>query len=214
MATPVGLLAVGVSALVPRQQAPDFTATAVINQKFEEVNFAADYKGKWKVLLFYPFDFTFVCPTEILSFSANVPKLQEIGAEVLAISTDSHHTHLNWIRTARKDGGLGEDLKIPLVADMMGDISKDYGVLVTEKGDGMYGAALRGLFIIDPTQKVRAVQIYDDQVGRSVEEVIRLIKAYQYADEHGEVCPAGWTPGAKTMKPDPDLSKEYFKSVN
>jgi peroxiredoxin (alkyl hydroperoxide reductase subunit C) len=171
----------------------------------------ADYlrAGKWVVLLFYPFDFTFVCPTEIIAFSEAHRNFSEITAQVLAISTDSHHTHLAWVRTPRKDGGLGV-MNIPLVADTSKTISKAYGVLVEDENDAMYGAALRGLFLIDPKGTIRSVQINDDHVGRNVEETIRLIKAFQFADEHGEVCPANWHPGDATIKPDPVGSKEFF----
>ena len=137
----------------------------------------SDYKGKYLVIVFYPFDFTYVCPTELISFSENLPKFQEIGAEVIGVSTDSHFTHLAWVKTPRTEGGLGQ-IDYPLLADINKDVSKDYGVLVTDENDAMYGAALRGIFIIDPTQKVRSVQVNDDAVGRSVDEMLRLIKAF------------------------------------
>ena len=106
------------------------------------------YKDKYVVLIFYPFDFTYVCPTEIIAFSENIQKFKDINTEVLAISTDSHFTHLAWLKTPRQEGGLGK-INYPLLADISKDISRDYGVLVTDKDDAMYGAALRGLFIID-----------------------------------------------------------------
>ena len=131
---------------------------------------------------------------------------------MLAISTDSHHTHLAWTRTSRADGGVGK-LDIPLVADVSKRIAQSYGVLVTDENDDMFGAALRGLFIIDPKGLVRSVQINDDAVGRSVDETIRILKAFQYADTHaGEACPASWTPGSDTIKANPYGSKEYFKA--
>jgi len=164
--------------------------------------------GKWTVLLFYPFDYTFVCPTEIISFSEKHSEFSEINTQVLAISTDSHHTHLAWSRLDRKDGGVGR-LNIPLVADtrcfvsniefikqycnpeMLScskKISESYGVLVTDAEDDMFGAALRGLFMIDPSGKIRSIQVNDDAVGRSVEETLRILKAFQWADGHpGEV---------------------------
>jgi peroxiredoxin (alkyl hydroperoxide reductase subunit C) len=201
--------------VTPRTKAPAFSAMAVLpDQKFAKVALS-DYtlRGKWVVLLFYPFDFTFVCPTEIISFSEQAASFAQVNAQTLAISTDSHHTHLAWVRTPRKDGGLGET-HIPLVADTSKTISKAYGVLVEDEHDDMYGAALRGLFLIDPKGTIRAVSIHDDHVGRNVEETLRLIQAFQYADEHGEVCPANWHPGEKTIKPDPVSSKEYFRAVN
>merc|ERR1712086_264158 len=161
----------------PRSQAPNFEGiNAVVNQEFKPVSLS-DYKGKYLVIVFYPFDFTYVCPTELISFSENLPKFQEIGAEVIGVSTDSHFTHLAWVKTPRTEGGLGQ-IDYPLLADINKDVSKDYGVLVTDENDAMYGAALRGIFIIDPTQKVRSVQVNDDAVGRSVDEMLRLIKAF------------------------------------
>ena len=165
------------------------------------------------VLLFYPFDFTYVCPTELIAFSEATPQFKELGAEVLGVSTDSHHTHLAWVKTPRTEGGLGR-INYPLLADISKNVSRDYGVLVENPADGMYGAALRGLFIIDGTGKIRAVQINDDAVGRSVDETLRLIKAFQFADAHGEVCPANWKPGDKTIIPDQEWKMKYFSAVN
>ncbi len=195
----------------PRSPAPSFTATAVFEDKFIKIS-SKDFIGKWLVLLFYPFDYTFVCPTEIISFSENNEIFDSINTQVLAISTDSHHTHLSWTRASRKDGGVGK-LNIPLVADTSKKISESFGVLVTDENDDMFGAALRGLFIIDPNGIIRSIQINDDAVGRSVEETIRLLKAFQWADSHvGEACPASWTPGSDTIKTNPYESKEYFRS--
>mmetsp|Transcript_20157 Transcript_20157/g.61194 ORF Transcript_20157/g.61194 Transcript_20157/m.61194 type:complete len:162 (+) Transcript_20157:401-886(+) len=131
---------------MPRSSAPSFSAKAVIEDGFIDVSMS-DYEGKWLVLFFYPFDFTFVCPTEIVSFSDAIGEFKAINTEVAAISTDSHHTHLAWTRTAREDGGVGK-LDIPLIADTSKVISRQYGVLVTDEEDDMFGAALRGLFIM------------------------------------------------------------------
>ena len=162
--------------------------------------------------MYHRFDYTFVCPTEIISFSEKHSEFNAINAEVLAISTDSHHTHLSWTRAKREDGGVGK-LSIPLVADTSKRISDAYGVLVTDENDDMYGAALRGLYIVDPKGILRSIQINDDAVGRSVEETLRILKAFQWADSHhGEACPASWTPGADTIKTNPYESKEYFRS--
>ena len=144
------------------------------------------------MLLFYPFDFTYVCPTELISYAESAQKFEEIGAKVLGISTDSHFTHLAWIKTPRTEGGLGTDFNMPLLADISKDISRDYGVLVEDKDDDLYGAALRGLFIIDGNGILRSIQINDAPVGRNVDETIRLIQAFKYTDTHGEVCPANW----------------------
>ena len=161
----------------PRHKAPLWTAQSVIDDKFSKISLT-EYTaaGKWVVLLFYPFDYTFVCPTEIISFSEKDSEFKAINAQVLAISTDSHHTHLSWTRSKREDGGVGR-LNIPLVADTSKKISSSYGVLVTDENDDMFGAALRGLFIIDPQGIIRSVQINDDAVGRSVEETLRILKA-------------------------------------
>eukprot|EP00894_Picocystis_sp_ML_P000875 jgi/Pico_ML_1/51392/g199.t1 len=205
----LGMLATTWSRMVvPRNAAPAFKAKAVVNEKFVDLSLE-DYRGKWLVLFFYPFDFTFVCPTEIVAFSEAMPQFHEIGAEVAAVSTDSHHTHLAWIKTPRELGGLGH-LNLPLVADVSKRISSMYGVLVEDEEDELYGAALRGLFIVDPQQVVRSVQINDEAVGRSVDETLRLVKAFQYADKHGEGCPADWKPGAASVVPDPIKSKEFF----
>ncbi|GAA5871065.1 hypothetical protein JCM8547_005347 [Rhodosporidiobolus lusitaniae] len=188
--------------------APAFEATAVVDGFFETVKLE-QYKGKWVCLFFYPLDFTFVCPTEILAFNERLADFEKLGVEVLAVSTDSEYSHLAWSNTNRNEGGLGPNLKLKLVADTNHKISRDYGVLIEDAG-----VALRGLFLIDPKQTVRQITINDLPVGRSVDETIRLIQAFQFTDEHGEVCPASWTPGGETMKADPKGSKEYFEKVN
>jgi peroxiredoxin (alkyl hydroperoxide reductase subunit C) len=144
--------------IAPRMNAPNFTANAVYDDKFIKVS-STDFLGsKWMILLFYPFDFTFVCPTEIISFSEQNEEFEKINAQILAISTDSHHTHLTWTRTSRQDGGVGR-LNFPLVADISKRISKSYGVLVEDEFDDMFGAALRGLFIISPKGIIRSIQV-------------------------------------------------------
>lgn len=197
--------------IVPRHKAPTFSAKAVMGESFVDVSLS-DYAGQWVVLFFYPFDFTFVCPTEIISFSERIGEFKAISTQVLGVSTDSIHTHLAWIRTARKDGGVG-NLNFPLVGDVSKKISTNYGVLVDDESDAMYGAALRGLFIIDPSGVVRTVQVNDDQVGRSVDETLRLLQAFQWADSHaGEGCPANWHPGDSTIKTNPYESINYFEA--
>jgi len=189
--------------LQPQVPAPHFTSTAVVNNTFKEISLS-DYKGKYVVLFFYPLDFTFVCPTEIIAFSERAEEFRKIGCEVLACSTDSQFSHLAWIEKPRKAGGLGK-INIPLVADKTMKISRDYGVLKEDEG-----VSFRGLFIIDDKQIVRQVTINDLPVGRSVDETLRLVQAFQFTDKHGEVCPAGWNPGAPTIKPDLKGSVEYF----
>lgn len=194
---------------VPELQkpAPAFSGTAVVDGAFKEIKLE-DYAGKYLVLFFYPLDFTFVCPTEIIAFSDRVEEFKKIGCEVIGVSTDSHFTHLAWINTPRKQGGLGE-LRIPLLADKSMKISRDYGVLQEESG-----IPFRGLFVIDGKQNLRQVTVNDLPVGRSVDETLRLVQAFQFTDEHGEVCPANWKPGSKTMVADPHKSKEYFNAAN
>ncbi|XP_046492725.1 peroxiredoxin 2 [Neodiprion pinetum] len=187
-----------------QKPAPAFKGTAVVDGQFKDISLA-DYKGKYLILFFYPLDFTFVCPTEIIAFSDRVAEFRAIGCEIIAASTDSHFSHLAWINTPRKQGGLGE-MKIPLLADKSLKISKDYGVLDEESG-----IPFRGLFIIDDKQVLRQITINDLPVGRSVDETLRLVQAFQYTDKYGEVCPAGWKPGQKTMVPDVKESKQYFK---
>ncbi|KAJ3272780.1 Peroxiredoxin-2 [Borealophlyctis nickersoniae] len=193
-----------------QKPAPPFTAGAVVNGQFKDVSLT-DYKGKWLVLFFYPLDFTFVCPTEIIAFSERIEEFRALGAEVVGASVDSKHSHLAWINTPRKEGGLGP-MKIPLLADITKKIAHDYGVLADSGPD--VGVALRGTFIIDPKGIVRQITINDSPVGRSVDETLRLLEAMQFADEHGEVCPANWKKGSQTMTPDPTKSKDYFRAVN
>lgn len=150
-------------------------------------------------------DFTFVCPTEIIQYNNALERFRAINTTVFGISTDSHFSHLAWVEKPRKQGGLGPDLELPLVADRSQKISRSYGVLIEEEG-----IALRGLFIIDPKGVLRQITVNDLPVGRDVEETIRLIKAFQFHEEHGDVCPAGWQEGSKGMKADPKGSLEYF----
>ncbi|XP_059056172.1 peroxiredoxin 1 isoform X1 [Achroia grisella] len=187
--------------------APQFKTTAVVNGEFKDVSLS-DYKGKYVVLFFYPLDFTFVCPTEIIAFSEGADEFRKIGCEVIAASTDSHFTHLAWINTPRKQGGLGP-MNIPIISDKSHKISRDYGVLNEESG-----IPFRGLFIIDEKQNLRQITINDLPVGRSVEETLRLVQAFQYTDKYGEVCPANWKPGSKTIKPDTKAAQEYFGDAN
>ncbi len=188
-----------------QKKAPEFSGQAVISREFKEINLS-DYKGKYTVLVFYPLDFTFVCPTELTAFSDRIDDFKKLDAEVIGISVDSHYTHLAWIDTPRKEGGLGE-LRYPLLSDLDKNIATDFGVLA----EG--GVALRGTFIIDREGVVKSCIVNDLNVGRNVDEILRLIQAFQFSEEHGEVCPANWTPGDKSMVPDPEKSKEYFKTT-
>ena len=188
-----------------QKEAPDFTATAVVNEEFKQLKLA-DYRGKYVILFFYPLDFTFVCPTEIVAFSDRIEEFHKRGAEVIGASVDSQYSHLAWIKTPRAEGGLG-GLKYPLVSDITKKISQDYGVLL----EG--GIALRGLFLIDKHGVVRAMTVHDLPLGRSVDEALRVLDALQHFEKHGEVCPAGWTKGAATIKPGVKESKAYFEKA-
>ncbi len=190
------------------QLAPDFTATAVIDQEFKEISLS-EYRGKYVVLYFYPLDFTFVCPTEITAFSDRYNEFSSKNTEVIGVSVDSQFSHLAWIQTPRNQGGIG-DINYPLVADIKKEISAGYNVL-----DPSEGIALRGLFIIDPSGVIMHSTINNLPVGRNVDETLRVLQAFQYVQANpDEVCPANWTPGEKTMKPDPVGSKEYFSSID
>ncbi len=189
------------------QSAPEFTATAVVDQEFKDVKLS-DYRGKYVVLFFYPLDFTFVCPTEITAFSDRHQDFSAIGTEILGVSVDSAFSHLAWIQSDRKSGGVG-DLNYPLVSDIKKEISLAYNVL-----DSNEGVALRGLFIIDKDGVIQHSTVNNLSFGRSVDETLRTLQAIQYVQSHpDEVCPAGWQPGDKTMNPDPVKSKEFFAAV-
>ncbi|KAJ3071479.1 Peroxiredoxin-2 [Podochytrium sp. JEL0797] len=187
--------------------APQFKTAAVVNKQFKDVALS-DYKGKWVVLFFYPLDFTFVCPTEIIAFSEAAEEFKAINTEILGCSIDSKFSHLAWINQARENGGLGE-MKIPLLADVTKEIATAYGVLKEDEG-----IAYRGTFIIDPKQNVRQITINDLDIGRSIDEVKRLVDAFQFHELHGDVCPMNWKKGAKSMVADVNKSKEYFAAVN
>ncbi len=189
------------------QQAPDFTATAVFDQEFKTIKLS-DYRGQYTVLFFYPLDFTFVCPTEIIAFSDRYKEFSTLSTEILGVSVDSEFSHLAWIQTDRKAGGIG-DIEYPLVSDIKKEISTAYNVL-----DPDAGVALRGLFIIDPEGVIQHATVNNLSFGRSVDETLRTLKAIQYVQSHpDEVCPAGWKEGDKTMIPDPVKSKAYFANV-
>lgn len=182
--------------------APDFKAQALVNGDEETISLST-YDNKWKVLFFYPLDFTFVCPTEIIAYSDANAEFQKLGCEVIACSVDSFFSHLAWTEMPRDNGGLGE-VNFPILSDLNKTIARDYEVLTDE------GVALRGLFIIDDKNVIQHATINNLSVGRNVEETLRLLKGYQYTAKHGEVCPANWDEGKDTMKPDTKGSKEWF----
>ncbi|PPJ62901.1 peroxiredoxin [Cuspidothrix issatschenkoi] len=189
------------------QQAPDFTATAVVDQEFKPIKLS-NYRGKYVVMFFYPLDFTFVCPTEVTAFSDRYEEFKTLNTEVFGISVDSEFSHLAWIQTDRKSGGVG-DLNYPLISDIKKEISADYNVL-----DISAGVALRGLFIIDKDGILQHSTINNLGFGRSVDETLRTLQAIQYVQSHtDEVCPADWQPGDKTLNTDPVKSKIYFSAL-
>jgi len=189
------------------KSAPDFTAQAVMpDGGFKEIKLS-DYRGKYVVLFFYPLDFTFVCPTEIIAFSDKIKEFTDRDAEVLGVSIDSQFSHLAWRNTDRKKGGLG-NIGYPLIADLNKQISRDYDVLA----DG--GIAFRGLFLIDKEGVVQHQLINNLPLGRNIDEALRMIDALQHHEQHGEVCPANWSKGEDAMKPGPQESQEYFNKHN
>jgi len=187
-----------------REKAPDFTATAVMpDGSFDEKFQLSDLKGRYVLLFFYPNDFTFVCPSEILAFDKRLDEFKSRNCEVIGISVDSQYTHWAWRNTPVEKGGIG-NIRYPLVSDLTKKISRDYGVLIDE------AVALRGLFIMDRDLIVRHILINDLPIGRSVDEALRIIDAIQYNEEHGEVCPANWRKGQEAMKPDFKGVAEYL----
>lgn len=186
------------------KEAPDFTATVVMpDNTFKEDFKLSDLRGKYVILFFYPLDFTFVCPSEIIAFDKEVEKFKSKNCEVLGVSIDSHFTHLAWKNTAVERGGIG-NVQYPLVADLSKSISRDYGVLVDDS------VALRGLFLIDKEGVVRHALVNDLSLGRSVDEAVRMLDALQFTEKHGEVCPANWKEGEEAMKPTAEGVADYL----
>jgi peroxiredoxin (alkyl hydroperoxide reductase subunit C) len=187
------------------KSAPDFELEGYFKGQFKRYKLS-DYRGRWVILLFYPLDFTFVCPTEVLAFSEAANELQKLNCQILGISVDSHFVHKAWVDTKREDGGLGGSLNYPLLADLNRTAARDYGVLLEEGG-----VALRGLFLIDPDGIIMHVTINNLSVGRSVVEATRALKAFQFVTSHqGQVCPADWDEGKDTMQADPEGMKKYL----
>ncbi|MFC1827057.1 peroxiredoxin [Thermodesulfobacteriota bacterium] len=182
---------------------PEFEAEAVMpNNSFETVSLSS-YRGKYVLVFFYPLDFTFVCPSEILAFNRQVEDFKAKGCELLGISVDSIYTHLAWKNTPVDQGGIGP-IQFPLISDISKSISTDYGVLFEN------GVALRGLFLVDKEGVVRHQLVNDLPLGRNVDEALRVIDALQFHETHGEVCPANWRPGDDAMKPTPEGVADYL----
>ncbi len=188
------------------KNAPDFTATAVMpDNSFDEEFKLSNYNGKYVVLFFYPLDFTFVCPSELIAFDHRIAEFEKRGVQVIGCSVDSHFSHAAWRATPVNKGGIGE-VKYPIVADLTKDIARDYDVLF---GDAV---ALRGSFLIDKDGIVRHQVVNDLPLGRNIDEMLRMIDALQFTEEHGEVCPAGWTEGDKGMVPTTEGVASYLNA--
>lgn len=192
-------------AVLVGKPAPDFTVTAVMgnNEINESFNLLSHVKGKYAVVFFYPLDFTFVCPSEILAFDHRYQDFKDRNTEVIAVSVDSQFSHLAWKNTPVNNGGLGQ-VKFPMVADLTKSIARDYDVLIND------AVALRGTFLIDRDGVVRHQVINDLPLGRNVDEAIRMVDALQFFEQHGEVCPAGWQKGKPGMKASTAGVAEYL----
>jgi len=185
------------------KEAPDFKADAVTaDGQFTELKLSK-LRGKYVVLFFYPLDFTFVCPSEIIAFDKAIDEFRERNTEVVGVSVDSKFSHFAWRQTPRDKGGIG-NVRFPLVADITKSISRDYGVLL---GDAV---ALRGLFLIDKEGVIRHELVNDLPLGRNVDEVLRVVDALQYTEKHGDVCPANWKKGEEAMKPSAEGVADYL----
>jgi len=193
------------SVLVGRK-APEFNVAAVVNgTTFVDSCSLSDYRGKYVVLFFYPLDFTFVCPTELHAFQEKLDEFKKRNVEVIACSVDSKFSHLAWLQTPRNRGGI-EGVTYTILSDINKDVTKAYDVLVEDAG-----IAYRGLFLIDREGVVKYQVVNDLGLGRNVDEVLRMVDALQFTEEFGEVCPANWNKGDKSMKPTGEGLKEYFK---
>ncbi|EPZ32226.1 thioredoxin peroxidase [Rozella allomycis CSF55] len=186
-----------------QQKAPQWKTNALVNGEIKELS-SEKLHGKYHVLFFYPLDFTFVCPTEIIAFNDRFEEFKKLDCNLIAASVDSVYSHLAWTNMPRNQGGLGE-MKIPILSDLNKSISKSYGVLIND------AVAVRALFVIDGKGTIRHITMNDLPIGRNVDEALRVVQALQYTDEHGEVCPVNWKKGDNAMKPDPKKSKEYFE---
>ncbi len=191
-----------------QMKAPGFTAPAIMPDNEINETFSLDnYKGRYVVLFFYPLDFTFVCPSEILAFDQKIAAFQDRQCEVLAVSVDSHYSHLAWKNTPVEEGGIGP-IRYPMVADLTKEIAKNFGVLSDES------VALRATFLIDREGIVRHQVVNDSDLGRNVDDVLRVLDALQHREQTGEVCPANWEKGKKAMQPTPAGVKKYLKDFD
>lgn len=190
------------------KKAPDFTAKAAVKNTIVDNFTLSTLEGRYVILFFYPLDFTFVCPTELHAFQDRLANFKELGAEVVGCSVDSPYSHLAWLATPKSRGGI-EGIEYPIISDLRKDIAERYGVLIPHEG-----IALRGLFLIDREGFVRHQVVNDLPLGRSVDETLRMLEALIYFEKNGEVCPANWSKGQKSMKPDEAGLKSYFATAS
>jgi len=191
-------------AVLVGKAAPDFTANAVMgNNEIKAITLSEHIKGKYAVIFFYPLDFTFVCPSELIAFDHRLKEFRDLNVEVLGVSIDSQFTHLAWKNTPVNNGGIGH-VSYPLVADIKHEICKAYDV------EALGGVAYRGSFLIDKSGVVRHQVVSDLPLGRNIDEMLRMIDALQFNEEHGEVCPAGWSKGKAGMKADTKGVADYL----
>jgi len=178
------------------QKAPDFTEEAFIDDKIEKISLS-DYRGKWVVLFFYPADFTFICPTELRELAINYKQFRELGAEIISVSTDTAFVHKAWHDTSESI----QNIAFPMLADPAKRVTKDYNTLIPEEG-----LSLRATFLISPEGIIKAYEFHNNDIGRSIHELIRKLQAAKFTSENkGQVCPMNWKPGDKTLKPGLDL---------
>ncbi|MBJ7449199.1 MAG: peroxiredoxin [Parachlamydiales bacterium] len=189
------------------QEAPNFCVQAVVDGEIFDNFSLADHKGKYIILLFYPLDFTFVCPTELHAFQEKLSEFQERNALVIGCSIDSPYCHMAWLKTPKSTGGI-EGIHFPLISDLNKQVAKLYDVLNEDAG-----VAYRGLFLIDKDGVIRHMTINDLAIGRSVDEALRVLDALLYHEKHGEVCPANWSKGSKGFKPTQQGLKDFYVEV-
>lgn len=190
-------------AVLVGKPAPEFSVTAVQGGEVIENFTLSQFKGKYVILFFYPLDFTFVCPTELHEFQAHLAEFESLGAQVIAASTDSWFSHTAWLQTPKKKGGI-EGVTYPILSDFNKTVAQDYDVLLPG------GMALRGTFVIDREGVVQSQIVNNLPLGRSVAETLRTLKALQFCEEHGEVCPANWNEGERSMRPTAEGLEAYF----
>lgn len=185
------------------KSAPHFIAEAVVDDEIKKISLS-DYEGKNKILLFYPADFSFICPTELFAFQEKIEEFNKRNTVILGISVDQVYTHQKWLEIPRNQGGV-QGISYPLISDIKKEISRDYGTLNEAQGN-----AFRGLFIIDKNNIVQAAMIYNESIGRDIAEVLRVLDAILFTQEHGQVCPANWAKGQNGITPTQNGLKEYL----